>query len=58
MCTRQLTAATLNGWIQDPMIRLVMDSDGVSDRDMLALLQRVSAAVEARCDVPRLVEPY
>ncbi|HEY1931150.1 MAG TPA: hypothetical protein VGG99_03995 [Acetobacteraceae bacterium] len=48
MCTYQITVPTIGCWLQDPMIRLMMDSDHVSDDDMIALLQRVSAAVTSR----------
>jgi hypothetical protein len=58
MCTQQSMASKLNCWIEDPMIRLVMDSDGVSDREMLDLLRRVSAAVAARSHAPVLAERF
>jgi hypothetical protein len=48
MCTKQTTASTLRDWLRDPMIRLVMESDGVTDQEMIALLRRVSTAVESR----------
>jgi hypothetical protein len=50
MCTERTTGPTLGGWLQDPMIRLMMDSDGVTDQEMIALLQRVTTAVAARPD--------
>jgi hypothetical protein len=41
-------ASTLRGWLRDPMIRLVMESDGVTDEDMIALVRRVCDAVASR----------
>jgi hypothetical protein len=48
MCTQQITVPTIGCWLQDPLIRLMMDSDRVSEEEMLALLQRVSTAVATR----------
>ena len=48
MCTEQITAPTLRGWLRDPMIRLVMQSDGVTEHEMIALVRRVTAAVASR----------
>ena len=48
MCTEQTKASTLRGWLRDPMIRLVMDSDGVTDEEMIALVRRVCEAVASR----------
>jgi hypothetical protein len=48
MCTQQITVPTIGCWLQDPLIRLMMASDRVSEEEMLALLQRVSTAVAAR----------
>ena len=50
MCTQQTTAFTLRGWLRDPMIRLVMDSDGITEHEMIALVRRVTAAVASRPD--------
>lgn len=50
MCTEQTMASTLRGWLRDPMIRLVMDSDGVTEREMIALVRRVTTAVASRPD--------
>ena len=54
MCTYQITVPTMGCWLEDPLIRLVMDSDHVSDDDMVTLLRRVSAAVASR---PPALEP-
>jgi hypothetical protein len=57
MCTEQTTAPTLRGWLRDPMIRLVMESDGVTEQDMIALVRRVTAAVASRPDtLPALTQ--
>jgi hypothetical protein len=48
MCTEQTTALTLRGWLRDPMIRLVMESDGVTEQEMIALVRRITAAVASR----------
>jgi hypothetical protein len=48
MCTEQTTAPTLRGWLRDPMIRLVMQSDGVTEHEMIALVRRVIAGVASR----------
>jgi hypothetical protein len=50
MCTEQTTAPTLRGWLRDPMIRLVMESDGVTKHEMIALVRRVTIAVASRPD--------
>ena len=48
MCTQQISIPTIGCGLEDPLIRLMMDSDRVSEAEMLALLQRVSTAVAAR----------
>ncbi len=50
MCTDQTTASTLRGWLRAPMVRLVMNSDGVTEHDMIALVRRVTTAAAARPD--------
>lgn len=50
MCTEQTMAPTLRGWLRDPMIRLVMESDGVTEHEMIALVRRVTLAVTSRPD--------
>jgi hypothetical protein len=34
--------------LQDPLIRLVMDSDGVTEQAMIAILERLRIALAAR----------
>jgi hypothetical protein len=48
MCTEATTAPTLRGWLRDPMIRLVMESDDVTQHEMIALVRRVTAAAASR----------
>lgn len=48
MCAEDRKASTLRGWLRDPMIRLVMESDGVTDEEMIALVRRVCDAVASR----------
>jgi hypothetical protein len=55
MCTEPTTAPTLRGWLRDPMIRLMMESDGVTEHEMITLVRRVTMAVASRPDpVPTL----
>ena len=48
MCVQEITIPAMGCWLEDPLIRLVMDSDRVSTQEMQALLDRVTAAVAAR----------
>jgi hypothetical protein len=48
MCTMTISMLTMAGMLQDPLIRLVMHSDGVSEQDMSNLLNRVKDSLEAR----------
>jgi hypothetical protein len=48
MCSEQTMTCTLRDWLRDPMIRLVMESDGVTERDMIALVRRVAIAAASR----------
>jgi len=58
MCTEQTTAPTLRGWLRDPMIRLVMESDGVTEHEMIALVRRVTIAVASRPDPVPALSPW
>ena len=42
------TGCSLGALVHDPLIRLVMASDGVSERDLLGLMIRVRRAIRAR----------
>ena len=58
MCTEQTTAPTLRVWLRDPMIRLVMESDGVTEREMIALVRRVTTAVASRPEALPSLPPW
>ena len=44
------TRCSLGEVVHDPLIRLVMASDGVSERDLLGLMIRVRRAIRAQED--------
>jgi len=48
MCMLTVSALTLTGLLQDPLTKLVMRSDGVSERDFSELLLRVQDTLIAR----------
>jgi hypothetical protein len=48
MCAETDCEATFGDLLRDPLIRLVMASDGVTDRDMVALRDQVRRALAAR----------
>jgi hypothetical protein len=52
MCIESTKAPTLRGWLRDPMIRLVMESDGVTQHEMIALVRRVTTAAASRTEPP------
>jgi hypothetical protein len=56
MCTLTTGALTLTMMLQDPLIRLVMHSDNVSEEDHSELLYRVKQLLSARAEFaqPRL----
>jgi hypothetical protein len=58
MCTGQTAAPTLREWLRDPMIRLVMESDGVTEHEMIALVRRVTSAVALRPDPVSALSPW
>jgi hypothetical protein len=49
MCTTTIRTLNLNSMLQDPLIKLVMRSDNVSEQDHSALLHRVQKSLIARC---------
>ena len=51
MCTTTISTLTLAGLLQDPLIRLVMRSDNVSELDHFELLHRVKESLIARASV-------
>ena len=44
------TELTIESILADPLVRLAMDSDGISDREMTAVLARAQAAVRRHED--------
>ncbi len=48
MCTTTISTLTLAGLLQDPLIRMVMRSDNVSESDHSELLHRVQESLIAR----------
>ena len=48
MCMTTVSTLTLTGMLQDPLIRLVMRSDGVSEQDFSDLLFRTKQTLLAR----------
>ena len=52
MCTITVSTLTLTGLLQDPLTRLVMRSDGVTEQDFSDLLRRVQDTLIARSALP------
>jgi hypothetical protein len=48
VCAGSDDEAGLNGLLRDPLIRLVMDSDGVTEQAMIALVEQVRRSLAAR----------
>ena len=48
MCTTTISTLTLAGLLQDPLIRMMMRSDNVSEADHSELLYRVQESLIAR----------
>ncbi len=53
MCTITVSTLTLTGLLQDPLTRLVMRSDGVTEQDFSDLLRRVQDTLIARSSMPQ-----
>ncbi|WP_428485608.1 hypothetical protein [Rhodopila sp.] len=51
MCTTTISTLTLNTMLQDPLVRLVMHSDKVSEEDHSQLLFRIQESLMARAEV-------
>ena len=51
MCTLTMSTLTLATMLQDPLIRLVMRSDNVSEEDHSQLLYRVKQSLIARAEI-------
>jgi hypothetical protein len=48
VCAGSDDEAGLNSLLRDPLIRLVMDSDGVTEQAMIALVEQVRRSLAAR----------
>jgi hypothetical protein len=48
VCAGSDDDVVLTGLLRDPLIRLVMESDGVTERAMIALVERVRRSLAAR----------
>ncbi|MFO1029177.1 MAG: hypothetical protein U1E70_28730 [Acetobacteraceae bacterium] len=48
MCTTTISTLNLTTMLQDPLIKLVMRSDNVSEQDYSAMLYRVQKSLLAR----------
>ena len=48
MCLQTVETLTLTGLLADPLIRMVMDSDGVSEEEMRTLMQHMRDVIAAR----------
>lgn len=48
MCMTTISTLTMNAMLQDPLIKLVMRSDNVSEQDYSAMLHRVQQSLIAR----------
>jgi hypothetical protein len=57
MCTTTISTLTLAAMLQDPLIKLMMHSDNVSEQDHSALLYRVKESLIMRANVANLRVP-
>jgi hypothetical protein len=48
MCTASKNERCVIELLRDPLIRLVMDSDGVTEQAMIAILENLRSALAAR----------
>ncbi len=53
MCTEFQAGCSLAEIVRDPLVRLLMASDGVSERDLISVMQRAQRAVTASMKNPR-----
>lgn len=53
ICQCGANSLNFEAMLTDPLIRLVMDSDGVSLRELVAVLEVAREAIRAREDAPR-----
>ncbi len=54
MCTTTISTLTLTAMLQDPLIKMVMRSDNVSEEDHSELLFRVKDTLAARARIPEM----
>jgi hypothetical protein len=57
MCTTTISTLTLAAMLQDPLIKLVMRSDNVSEEDHSALLHRVKGVLIMRAAIAEVRAP-
>jgi hypothetical protein len=57
MCTETIIPLSFTGFLQDPLVRLAMHSDGVSEHDLSELLERVRQATEPTRMVAHSLQP-
>jgi hypothetical protein len=57
MCTTTIRTLTLAAMLQDPLIKLVMRSDNVSEEDHSELLYRVKQSLVMRADITEACVP-
>lgn len=57
MCMNESGTLTLTGLLQDPLTRLVMRSDGVTEQDFSDLMLRVKDCLLARTATPAAFAP-
>ncbi len=48
MCPTSKNARSVNELLRDPLIRLVMDSDGVTEQAMIGVLEHLRIALAVR----------
>lgn len=57
MCTMRIEALSFPGLLEDPLIRMVMDSDGVSDGELRELMTHLREIVSARTELGLALRP-
>lgn len=57
MCTMRVEALSFPGLLEDPLIRMMMDSDGVSDGEMRELMTHMRDVVAARTECAVSLQP-
>jgi len=57
MCTLRVEALSFPGMLEDPLIRMMMDSDGVSDGELRELMTHLRDVVVARGETVASLPP-